>query len=119
MPEFLNPFSGLTPGRKMTLSELIRAIRLNIAAEEEAIHLYTAHADATDNPLAKKVLIDIADEERVHVGEFTRLLQVLLPEEEKFLAQGAEEVNEMITETPGREETPDKEPPTVGPLKEN
>jgi len=119
LPEFLNPFSGLTPGRKMTLSELIRAIRLNIAAEEEAVHLYTAHADATDNPLAKKVLLDIADEERVHVGEFTKLLKLLDPEEEKFLEQGAEEVNEMVADTPGQKEPPDKEPPTVGPLKED
>ena len=54
MAEFLNPFSGLAPDKKMTLPELIRAIRLSIAAEEEAIHLYTAQADATDHPLAKK-----------------------------------------------------------------
>ena len=36
MPEFVNPFSGVVP-RKMTKGELIRAIRLNIAAEHEAV----------------------------------------------------------------------------------
>jgi len=95
MPEFVNPFSGVVPERKLSDSELARAIRLNIAAEHEAVHLYEAHADATDNELAKKVLHDIADEERVHAGEFQRLLSILLPDEDKLLAQGAEEVNGM------------------------
>ena len=36
MPEFLNPFSGMVPARKLTLEELIRAIRLDLAAEHEA-----------------------------------------------------------------------------------
>jgi rubrerythrin len=98
MPEFINPFSGLTPARKMTNSELIRALRLDLAAEEEAVNLYQAHADATDNELAKKVLLDIADEERVHAGEFQRLINILLKDEEKLLAEGAEEVDELANE---------------------
>jgi rubrerythrin len=96
MPEFTNPFSGVTPGRKLSDSELARALRLDLSAEEEAIHIYEAHADATDNKLAKKVLLDIANEERVHVGEFQRLLNILLKDEESLLADGAEEVNEMM-----------------------
>jgi rubrerythrin len=100
MPEFVNPFTGLAPGRKMTDSELLRAMRLNVAAELEAIHLYMAHADATDNELAKKVLVDIANEERVHAGEFQRLISILAKDEEAFLTQGADEVNEMAA---GRE----------------
>ena len=95
MPEFVNPFSGMTPDRPMTKSELIRAIRLNLAAEEEAVNLYRAHADACDDPLAKAVLIDIADEERVHAGEFQRLLSMLEDDEDKLLAEGAEEVDEI------------------------
>lgn len=97
MPEFVNPFSGMVP-KKMTKSELIRAIRLNLAAEEEAVHVYMAHAEATDDPLAKKVLIDIADEERVHAGEFLELLRRLAPDEEKLLQEGKEEVAEMAGE---------------------
>jgi len=95
MPEFVNPFTGMVPSRKLTDGELARAIRLNLAAEQEAVHAYMAHAEATDNPLAKQVLIDIANEERVHAGEFLRLLGILLPDEEKWLADGAAEVNEM------------------------
>jgi hypothetical protein len=77
MPEFVNPFSGKVPERKLTKQELIRAIRLNIAAEHEAVHLYMAHAEAIDDPLAKEVLVDIANEEREHIGEFTKLLEIL------------------------------------------
>ena len=43
-----------------------------------------------------EVLKDIADEERVHAGEFLRLLYELAPDEEKFYAEGAEEVEEEI-----------------------
>ncbi|MFQ6034744.1 MAG: demethoxyubiquinone hydroxylase family protein [Sedimentisphaerales bacterium] len=95
MPEFVNPFSGVVPQRKLTDSELARAIRLDLAAEQEAVHIYEAHADATDNELAKKVLRDIANEERVHAGEFQRLLNILLKDEQGFLAQGAQEVDEI------------------------
>lgn len=98
MPEFANPFSGMVPDRKMSKRELTRAIRLNLAAEEEAVHLYEAMADATDDALAKEVLQDIADEERVHAGEFQRLLNILLEDEEDLLAEGAEEVEEMAEE---------------------
>lgn len=95
MPEFMNPFPGMTPGRKITVRELTRALRLALASEEEAIHLYEALADATDHPLAKTVLQDIANEEREHAGEFQRLLNILLPDEETLMAHGAKEVDEM------------------------
>ncbi len=97
MPEFVNPFSGTVP-REMTNRELTRALRLSLAAEEEAIHLYEALADATDNPLAATVLQDIANEERVHVGEFQRLINILIKDEEQFLAEGAQEVDEIKEE---------------------
>jgi len=95
MPDFVNPFSGKIPDRKLTLSELIRALRLNLAAEHEAVHVYMSHADATDNELARKVLVDIADEERVHAGEFQRLISILAPDEDEFLAKGKAEVDQM------------------------
>jgi rubrerythrin len=96
MPEFASPFSGLAAGRKLTEAELIRAIRFMVAAEYEAIQLYMQLAESTDNKLAAEVLKDIADEERVHAGEFLRLLRHLAPDEEQFYAQGAAEVEEEI-----------------------
>ncbi|HHW24487.1 MAG TPA: ferritin family protein [Bacillota bacterium] len=96
MPEFGHAFSGLAKDRKLTHEELIRAIRFMIAAEYEAIQLYMQLAESTDNKLAIEVLRDIADEERVHAGEFLRLLKELAPDEEKFYAEGVEEVEEII-----------------------
>ncbi|MGD8245304.1 MAG: Rubrerythrin [Anaerolineae bacterium] len=101
MPEFSNPFGSVVPDRKLTHEELIRAIRLNLAAEHEAVYLYMAHAEATDHPLAKKVLIDVANEEREHAGEFGRLLEILTGDEAKWLAEGAAEVDEAAAELAG------------------
>ena len=96
MPVFGSPFSGLANSRKLTDEELIRAIRFTVAAEFEATQLYMQLAESTTNKLAVKVLKEIADEERVHVGEFLRLLYELSPDEEKFYAEGAKEVEEKI-----------------------
>jgi len=96
MPEFCNPFTVMKGDRKLSEEELVRAIRFMIAAEYEAIQLYQQTAESTDNELAKKVLIDIADEEKEHAGEFLRLLRELDPEEENFYKEGYEEVEEMI-----------------------
>jgi rubrerythrin len=82
--------------RKLTKEELIRAIRFLVAAEYEAVQMYMQLAESTDDKLAIAVLKDIADEERVHAGEFLRLLKELAPDEEKYYAEGAEEVEEEI-----------------------
>jgi rubrerythrin len=116
MPEFVNPFSGIIPDRALTKEELIRAIRLDLAAEHEAVHSYMAHADATDNPVAKAVLIDIANEERVHAGEFARLLAILTGDEDEYLNKGALEVNAMADKI-AQPTTGDQDIPTVGSLK--
>ena len=96
MPEFCSPFTGLANDRKLSDAELVRAIRFMVAAEYEAIQLYMQLAESTDNELAVDVLTDIADEERVHAGEFLRLLHELAPDEKKFYDEGAEEVEEEI-----------------------
>ena len=98
MPEFAHPFSGLANDRKLTDAELVRAIRYMIAAEYEAIQLYMQLAESTDNKLAQEVLRDIADEERVHAGEFLQLLYQLDPKEKEFYSEGFEEVEEIIDE---------------------
>jgi rubrerythrin len=120
MPAFADPFSGNVPPAKMTTEELIRAIRLDLAAEEEAIHQYMAQADATEHPLAVKVLEDVANEERQHAGEFLRLLQILTGDEDKWLAEGAAEVDEMAADIEPPE-APPEEPGgeiTIGSLRE-
>jgi len=96
MPEFGNPFSGLAKDRKLTEAELVRAIRFMVAAEYEAIQMYMQLAESIEDEIAKEVLVDIADEERVHAGEFLRLLHHLAPDEQKFYDEGYEEVEEEI-----------------------
>ncbi len=96
MPEFSSPFSGLASRVMLTDQELIRAIRFMIAAEYEAIQMYMQVAESTSNKLAIDVLTDIANEERIHAGEFLRLLQELCPDEQTFYAEGASEVEEEI-----------------------
>ena len=96
MPEFANPFSGLANERKLTQEELIRAVRYMVAAEYEAVQLYMQLAESTESELARTVLVEIADEERVHAGEFLRLLKELAPDEEEFYKEGYEEVEEII-----------------------
>lgn len=96
MPDFGTAFSGLASGRKLTHSELVRAIRFMIAAEYEAVQLYTQLAESTENELARTVLQDIAEEELVHAGEFLRLLKELAPGEDEFYRKGFLEVEEII-----------------------
>ena len=102
MPEFGSPFSGLANNRKLTKAELIRAIRFLVAAEYEAVQMYMQLAESIDNKLAAEVLEDIANEERVHAGEFLRLLKELAPDEDKFYAEGAQEVEEEIKKLKSR-----------------
>src|ERR1035437_9957740 len=96
MPDFRNPFDVLKNDRLLTHDELVRAIRFMIAAEYEATQLYEQLAESTDEALAQNVLRDIANEERVHAGEFLSLLKELQPDEEGFSQQGAQEVEKKF-----------------------
>jgi len=97
MPNFANPFQG-NVNKQMSPDELIRAIRLDIAGEQEAIFLYEAHADAAVDPRAQKVLRDIAHEEKVHVHELQALLNILDPEEKGAAREGDKETTDNLAE---------------------
>lgn len=97
MPNFANPFQANVE-RKLTKAELIQAVRLDIAGELEAIYLYDAHFQATDDEMAKKVLADIRDEEKSHIGELMTLLKILDPQEAAHFLAGEQEVQEMLKE---------------------
>ncbi len=97
MPDFAHPFNA-NVDRKMSKEELIQAIRLDIAGELEAIYVYDAHVQATDIEIAKKVIADIRDEEKTHIGELMTLLRTLDPKEYEHFAAGEAEVKEMLEE---------------------
>jgi rubrerythrin len=96
MPSFGSPFSGFESEHKLTKDELIRAVRFLVASEYEATQLYMQLADSIDHPFAQAVLKDVADEERVHAGQFLKLLFHLAPDEEKFYQKGAKEDDEIL-----------------------
>jgi hypothetical protein len=54
VPEFTNPFSGIVSQCKLADSELVRALCLDLAVEEEVVRIYEPHTDAIDSKLAKK-----------------------------------------------------------------
>ena len=96
MPNMPNPFAANLTGKKLEKYDLIQAIRTDIVGELEAIFLYDAHAQASDDPVVKAVLSDIRDEERAHVGELYALLKYLDATEAEHLASGEGEVREMM-----------------------
>ena len=95
MANFGSPFNG-NVDRKISKEELIQAIRLDIAGEIEAIFIYDAHVLATDDSMAKKVIADIRDEEKAHVGELMALLRILDPKEAELFEDGQREVQEFL-----------------------
>ena len=79
----------------MNKIETINGIRLDLEKEQYAISTYTSQASKTKDKRVKKVLLDIADEERVHVGELTKLLSIL-DNECKYMNEGMEEVEKTL-----------------------
>lgn len=70
-------------------------VRLAIIGELDTINLYEQLAAMTGNELLKKVFLDVAGEEKTHVGEFQTMLLRLDEEQVKELDAGRKEVEEM------------------------
>ena len=82
---------------KVTKENIDREIlRAGIIAEMDAINLYEQMAAMTDNINIRIILLDIAKEEKTHVGEFQALLLKEDPQQEKELEEGRKEVEEKI-----------------------
>ena len=71
-------------------------LRAGIIAELDAINLYEQMAALTENRNIKKILLDIAREEKTHVGEFQTLLLMEDKEQEKELEEDKKEVEEEM-----------------------
>ena len=71
-------------------------LRAGIIAELDAINLYEQMAALTENENIRKILLDIAKEEKTHVGEFQTLLLMEDKEQEKELEEGKKEVKEIV-----------------------
>ncbi len=73
----------------------LQILRTGIIAELDAINLYEQMAAMAKNEKVKKILLDIAREEKAHVGEFQTMLFELDPEQVKEFEEGKKEVEEM------------------------
>ncbi|MFW5903925.1 MAG: ferritin family protein [Candidatus Saliniplasma sp.] len=73
-------------------------LRFALAAELDAINFYEQMADYTENKHLKQVLLDVAKEEKEHVGEFQTLLLRLDKQQIEMMEEGKEEVKELLEE---------------------
>lgn len=89
-----DPFIANLP-RTLSNEEMLQAIRVDIAGELEAIIGYEAHAMATTDEKARKVLTHIANEERRHVGELQQLLYMLNPAEQEYFQKGTQAIQQQ------------------------
>jgi rubrerythrin len=81
---------------KMKKEDLDKEIaRIGMIAELDAVNLYEQLAAMCENKKLKKVLLDIAREEKTHVGEFQTLLLEMDKEQVKELEKGKKEVEEI------------------------
>jgi rubrerythrin len=71
-------------------------LRAAIIAELDAINLYEQMAFMTTNTDIRKVLLDVAKEEKTHVGEFQVMLLRADRQQEEELREGIKEVNNIL-----------------------
>jgi rubrerythrin len=83
---------------RITKEDLNKEIlRSAIIAELDAVNLYEQMAALTENKHIKAILLDIAKEEKTHVGEFQTLLLMNDKQQEKELSEGKKEVEELTS----------------------
>ncbi len=70
-------------------------LRAAIIGELDAINLYEQMAALTDDADIKKVLLDIARDEKTHVGEFQTMLLRIDAEQVKEIENGKKEIKEL------------------------
>jgi rubrerythrin len=70
-------------------------LRIGIIAELDAINLYEQLAALTDNQDIKNVFLDIAKEEKTHVGEFQTMLLRMDAEQVQEMAAAQKEIKEL------------------------
>ena len=70
-------------------------LRIGMIAELDAVSLYEQLAATTENEGLRNILLDVAKEEKTHVGEFQALLLELDKEQAEELEKGKEEIEEL------------------------
>lgn len=78
--------------------EVLRVLRQAVIAELDAANLYQQVADSLPNELRNiaELFNHVAEEELVHVGEFTRAIELLSKEDIASYEDGEKEVEETL-----------------------
>ncbi len=84
-------------GKQDLEKEILRAA---VIAELDAVNLYEQMAEMAQDADLKKLLLDVAREEKTHIGEFQTFLLRKDPQQKKELDEGEKEVVELLS---GRE----------------
>lgn len=91
--EFLNEMMSKIPiDPSDDINNDKQILRAAIIAELDAINLYEQFAANVKNKKVKKILLDIAKEEKTHVGEFEAMIKELDPEFKNELKNGENEI---------------------------
>ena len=91
LKKFLNELFINVPDVKNDLMIL----RISMVAELDAVNLYEKLAERADDEKVRKVLLDVAHEEKVHASEFETLLKELDNSYEDAEEEGEEEVENI------------------------
>ena len=73
----------------------MQMLRLATIAEFDAANLYEMMADLASVPKLRELFLEIANEEKVHIGEFELALEHVDPEHEHFQEKGEDEAEEL------------------------
>ncbi len=78
---------------------LIVDIFADIKGEIDTISMYDRHIASSSDPTVKNILSSIRDEEKVHIGELTKLLKYLDPQFGHLLEKGEKEAGDIVAKT--------------------
>lgn len=73
-----------------------QVLRLAIISELDAVSLYEQMASKATDPQVKKLMLDVAKEEKTHVGEFEAMLLKLDGDQKTELKAGEKEVTKLL-----------------------
>lgn len=71
-------------------------LRAAVIAELDAVNLYEQLAEMTEDQNVRTLLLDVAREEKTHIGEFQTLLFWKDPQQKDELEEGKKEVEELL-----------------------
>lgn len=90
----------------MSANEFAMCIRKLIEEEMEAINSYQMKIERCPCEMCKRILTDIMNEEKIHVGELTFALNTISPEDGIYNADGFEEAVGLAYDEEEEEATP-------------